>query len=280
MKNIFKFAAIALLASAAISCQGALEKDEVEAGFAKEQALPVVTISPEVECDAVLGIAKVTFTVSRAAGVDGLEVGVISDTDPSFYNSAFTKLENPSEGTFTINAKVIPNTTAYIKAVAGCNSGSTYSETITVEVPDVPFYLKVPGNYRCGTFTSYFDDEVSMNFNIVADEEDPLKVTVENLEPYFAANGYTADKGVNVYEGEIDEENMEVIVYRGQLVGYKDVYIDGFDNADPDVAEYMDDIHIGFDNSCQTATILNAFGACSSGGWYNLMYGGIVCTKN
>mgnify|MGYP003316971257 CR=1 FL=1 len=280
MKNIFKFAAIALLASAAISCQGALEKDEVEAGFAPKQELPVVAISPEVECDAILGIAKVTFSITRVAGAEGLEAGVISDTDPSFYNSTFTAVESPAEGTFTVTAKVIPNTTAYIKAVASNNSGSAYSETITVQVPDVPFFYKVPGNYRSGSFMSYFDDEVAMNFNIVADDEDPLKVTVENFEPYFASNGYTADKGVNVFEGEIDEENMEVIIYRGQLVGYKDVYLDGFDNEDPDVAEYMDDVHIKFDSSCQTATILNACGACSSGGWYNLMYGGIVCTKN
>ncbi len=152
---------LAIAASAlllAVSCQETLEKSEVEAGFASKGAVPTATISLSdykiVETEA---RAEVKGTFAGIAGQDSLEIGFIVSLDPTFTSSTSYMLDAASDGTYSQNVKVSVGKKNYVKAVAATVDGASFSETLVLDVPTVPWYNLVVPQYTTELW-SYFDE--------------------------------------------------------------------------------------------------------------------------
>ena len=132
MKNIVKILSVAAIALAFASCnKEAPGKAQVEKGFKPfAGGLPELTMDAKsVVVDALNGIATINVTVSGLdTKLDSLSVGVLSCLDETFASTSFVGVENPEDGTFAMKAKVSANKTYYLKAVAACLAGATYSQ--------------------------------------------------------------------------------------------------------------------------------------------------------
>ncbi len=127
---------------------------------------------------------------------------------------------------------------------------------------------------------SYFGDHFDWDIVIMKDDEDVNKVWIDNLEPYFAANGYK--QHVYGIVTSVDGEPVKISVPARQALGYKDGTIEVFSEADPDSEEaYLldssENLEILVEENGRKLTILNAYGAFVDG-WYNLLYGNMVIT--
>lgn len=221
MKRYFNVLSVVAAASLLLaSCsQLAPSKAEVEAGFTASTALPTLTISGTPVCDAINGLVSVNVTVDgMPADATGLELGILSSTEPSFKSSKYKATENPANGTITMEGIVTANSTYYVKAVAvSPTGGATYSEPVVVEVPDIPLYYKAPGIYVGSYASEAYGDEYDNTIYVVSDEEDPEHyVWIGGIEPYYADNGYTGeDFDLNYVLASVDEENGCLVVAVG-----------------------------------------------------------------
>jgi hypothetical protein len=116
---------------------------------------------------------------------------------------------------------------------------------------------------------------------LVADASDENKIYIQNLDPYFADNGFVAEEGFNIFEGTLDTEKEIITVPAGQLVGYQDVVLAALDTDDPDEAEDNDsygqsDLIIKVVGKGASLQFVNAFGLMNGSGWWTLYYGGIT----
>ncbi len=219
MKNIVKFISVLALGLTLASCaKEAPSKSEVEAGFEQVEAtLPQLTLG-QTTVDAVAGKAEVELTISGYSG--NLSVGVLSSDDPNFKTSSFAKVESPSNGTVKVTVKVTPNSTYYLKASAGSpETGSVYSATISLEVPDVPFWAKVAGTYSGNIESLAYGEAYTSVLTIISHPEDPQnKCYIGDVEPYYAAagNSFAASGGkLNYVEATIDNENNTLTIAVG-----------------------------------------------------------------
>lgn len=271
MKNIFKIMPVVALAMACTSCNDLIDdKAAIDAKYHIE--LPTLSLQSATAVD--YSTVSVSYTISDIKGLANVGVQVATTSD--FANPEYIEIEPETTGT-ALAAGLAPDTKYYVRLYAYTPDNCTYSEAKEVTTPSVPLTAALlEGKTYKGATTSYFGDDYSFAVTFVADAEDPYKVTVCDLDPYFASNGYVASKGVNMYEGVLDPETGIITVASGQQVGYKDVVVQAFDDADPDVAEDYDDIKIKLNNYGASITIMNAFGVLSSGGWYELYYGGLT----
>lgn len=142
MKKYISYLPIAAFAAVLLflaSCDKlAPGKAEVEASFDAPAALPELSLSGNVVCNAPKGIAIATVTISDLPeDLTGLSIGMLSSTSPDFGSSKFVPCDNPTEGTVKMNASVVANSTYYLKAVAASPAGgASYSEVVKVDVPD------------------------------------------------------------------------------------------------------------------------------------------------
>lgn len=194
MKNIFKVLSIAAIALVMASCNKDVpSKADVEKGFTPfKGGLPTLSISPNIVCDAVKGIAEATVTISGLdPNLDSLSVGILSCTDDKFATTKFTPVKNPKDGTVVMKAQVSANKTYYLKAVAATLAGSSYSDVVVVDVPDIPFWAKLPGDYAASAFVSdaYGDKYENNVISIYSDTSDPEHTCwIYGLDPYYQAN--------------------------------------------------------------------------------------------
>ena len=70
----------------------------------------------------------------------------------------------------------------------------------------------------------------------------------------------------------MDVENETITVAQGQKIGYYDVALVVFDNADPDAATGYSDLVIKVISKGAALKVENAFGF-NEGGFYDLFYG-------
>ncbi len=281
MKKILKYLPL-VAALALVSCvKDAPSKSEVEAGFDKfAGTMPTVTIASSAsEIDAAAGTATVNVTFAGLSDqLDSLSVGILSDTDPTFANASFVKYDNPTNGTVSLKAKVSANSHYYVRGVVAFNKGTSFSDVIEIEVPDIPFRDKAAGTYS-GAAPGYWGDKYTATIQIVADPEDNSKVKVYNLDSYLVSKGYTAEKGYNIYSGTIDEENLQIIVENGSSPGLNGFTLYGFSGPDPDSAEGYADIVLKFNSKFSSVTVPNAWGLSTAAGWYEIYLGGAVLAK-
>lgn len=294
MKNIFKYLPLVAVLALASCAKDAPSKSSVESGFDKfTGTLPTVTISSKTECDAIAGYATVQVTYTGiTSSLDSLSVGVLSDSDPTFRNASFTKVENPSDGTVTLKAKVSPNKTFYIRGVAACTGGTSYSDVIEVKVPDVPFYAKIAGAYA-GTMQSAADDsEYNNTITIVVDESDPENTCyVYGVEPYYTANGYGTNvtKALNFCAATIDNDANTITIANGESIHLNSStsrrYLYGFNGTDPASADYGYDVVFRLAEDGSSLVLTNAIGTVNvdtesgKASFEDYYFGGVTYTK-
>lgn len=294
MKKIFKYLPLVAVIALASCAKEAPSKSSVESGFTEfTVTLPTVAISSKAECDAIAGYATVQVTFSGiTAGLDSLSVGVLSDSDPTFRTASFTKVESPADGIVTLKAKVTPNSTYYIRGVAACTAGTSYSDVIEVKVPDVPFYVKVIGAYAGEIKSAADGSEYNNTITVVADNEDPEhKCYIYGIEPYYTKNGYGTDvnKALNVCAATIDNEASTLTIGNGESIHLNSStarrYIYGFDGPDPTSAKYGVDVVLKLGKDGTSLTMANAIGtvmvSTESGeaSFEDYYYGGVTYAK-
>lgn len=198
---------LALSAAVFASCNKALEKDEVEAGFAPAQPVPTVSNLTVTDVDEFSKKAVLTATVEGVTeGMDSLEVGFLSTTDQSFQNATAVMVD-PQNGTVTAEVSVVPGTKNYFIAMAATIGGASYTEAVEYDVPDIPMYAKLAGAYA-GTYYSWYGGSAA---NIVYLElsEDKTQITLYNWDP-FLAQYQDPVSTANKLTGILDQENYTI----------------------------------------------------------------------
>lgn len=224
MKKIIAY--IALPALIFTACNKVLELDEVEAGFAERGALPEVSIDPStivVDEYAQTVTLDVTFG-GVTADMDSLELGLLSGQDAGFTESSVTLLEEPANGTYRMTVHVAAGATNYVKAMAATTDGAVYSERITVDVPDIPWYYKIAtqyvGTYEPDSNTASQGATAYENHVVKVELSDDLStVTFYDIDPYVqeaAGTSYVSGR-MNYITGELDLDARTVTF---TVVGY------------------------------------------------------------
>ena len=240
MNNNIKYLFLATTLFFASCAKLAPSKDEVEAGFDAPVKLPTLSISDKVECDAMNGVATTTVTISGLpANTYGLTIGMLSSLTEDFASCKFVPMENISEGTVQMKASIMANRTYYLKAVAASpKGGSSYSEVVSVSVPDIPFWAKIAGTYAGTVVSEAYGDEYDNVLVVSLSEEDPEHYCyISGIEPYYYSNGCSLEEnGLNWVMAEIDEESNCLIVEVGADLHLNGVSLYGWDAA------YLDDV--------------------------------------
>lgn len=138
------------------------------------------------------------------------------------------------------------------------------AELDSVTVRDVEFYKldlsKVDGLRFGATVAEYFEREFTFDVTLALGEGST--VYIQNLDPFFAQNGYTADNGANILTGELvvaeDGSSASITCQLDQAIGYSDaVFTNPFGGET-----------ISFTLTAETLTCETGYGVGSSAGWY------------
>lgn len=214
MKKISKIIFVASIALAAISCnKPAPEKAAVESSF--DACAPVPTASIDAQSfstDGLTATVKVSFSGVTEAAQDGLSLGLVYSTDPTFSQSSFIPADKLEDGTYTMTCNVVAKSKTYFKAAAANKGGSSYSETLAMDIPDIPFYLKISGTYFVKETSEADGHEYEHDIEIAVDKNDNTKCIIKNIEPYYASNGLLFNKGYNYLEGIVDNDAETITV--------------------------------------------------------------------
>lgn len=199
---------------AAISCQKAPSKADVEAGFSPAGPVPSVEIgnAPD-KISELEGYVTVTAEVSGITDqMENLSLCFLSATNEAFSNARSLEVEAVN-GKVTADVPVSAGRKNYVTVSISCVDGGTFSDVMEIDVPDVPFWAKISGTYTGTVVSLAYGDEYINTITIVPDENDPEnKCIVGNLEPYYFTKGNTMDKGFNYVEAQIDNENGYIII--------------------------------------------------------------------
>lgn len=221
-----------------------------------------------------------TYWVGRSNPSGDCTVNIINNSDARFTVPATVTFANgEKKAPLTVKFSALPEENCYVSFKIADEAAAIYgagTSEFSGALNCTPFHKLILGTYTSGPVDSYFGDIYQFNFTIVAnpEDEDHKSVIIQNLDPFFFGNGYTAAKGYNTVVGFIDESTSTIIVPSGQRVGYSNVVFQGFDDPDPDVADFDDYIYLVFDSG--TITFKNAWGVT---GWYAIYYGGTTVTK-
>lgn len=277
MKKIFKFIVPCMaLACMMTSCYDTMDdKADVEAAWGSAETPSVTLNSVNAEATS----AEVSFTVSAQKYQ---EVGVAVSASADMSNPVYTAAESADGTNFTVTAKKLtPMTSYYIAAYAVNAYGQrAMSQPQQMTTPDIKLTVDmVCGHFASAEYADYWGDPSQITDLIVEPDPDNANgVVVKNLDPYFASNGLTADKGYNIFKGEIDLDKNTITVYAEQPIGYKDVFLLAVDAPSLAEAEGYDDLHISIKDYGETLVLENAWGTYS-GGWWSLQNGPIVLSK-
>lgn len=226
MKNIVKIAsAIAFAVLAAACTKLGPSKSEVEAGFKDAYtgdipqisfvATPSGTAKFDVETASVYIEASVTVSGVNAS-LGEVVIGVLSADKEDLSDAINTDMVITQDGTYDLRVNVTANQVNFLKASVSTKYGCSYSEAVKLDVSDIPFYGKIPGKWEGKVTSLALGDEYSSTLYISLDKEDPENVCyVGNIEPYYADNGNTFDKGLNFIKGIIDNEKNQIILVTG-----------------------------------------------------------------
>lgn len=257
-----------LSAAVFASCNKALEKDVVEAGFAPAQPVPTVSNLVVAEVNEVEKIAVLTATFEGiTSDMDSLEIGFMSSLDGTFQSSTAV-LVDPVNGTATATVDVMPGTTNYFIAMAATTGGAAYSEVVSYDVPDIPMYAKLAKSYA-GTFYSWYGGSKAHAMYLEV-SEDHSAVTLYNWDPFLA--GYASPApGVNSLTGKLDQENYTITFTADQppffMFGFADAALVTFDaTGENPVSEFV----VTVSKDCQSI-VIPEYGCYSTGqnGFYD-----------
>ena len=275
MKNIFKTLIPCLTLSVALT--GCYDEKDDKATIDAQHALantPSVATSSASALD--YASAAVTGTVNSVEGV--IEVGFMVATAADFSDAKVYAMDAVATSFEKTLSGLAEQTTYNVKAYAFLGDNRiVYGEVTSITTPQAPPLSTelLDGKTYTANVTSYYGTALTMEVTLVADAEDPTKIYVHNLEPYFASFGYVAANGFNIFEGVLDVEAETITVAQGQKLGYYDTVLTVFNNADPDAATDYSDMTINVISKGAALQIQNAFGP-DEGGFYEIYYGGIT----
>lgn len=275
MKNIFKTLIPCLaLAASLTSCYDEMDdKAIIDAQHALVNT-PSVSMASATVLD--YASASVSGSLSSVEGV--VEAGFMVATAADFSDAKIYTIDNVASSFEMTLSGLAEQTTYSVKAYAFLGDDRmVYSEVSAITTPQAPPLSAelLNGKTYTANVTSYYDTALTMEVTLVADAEDPTKIYVQNLEPYFASFGYVAANGFNIFEGVLDIETETITVAKDQKLGYYDTVLTVFNNADPDAADGYSDMVIKVISKGAALQIMNAFGP-NEGGFYEIYYGGIT----
>lgn len=169
--------------------------------------------------------------------------------------------------------------TIRLKEGGSVKLGAAKTCKVTIQDNEHPLAF-ILGTYGASA-DSYFSSRGHFDWDITIsrDETDINKVWIGDLDPYFAANGYKAANGSNIFYGIVNEEKTQILVPVGQTLGYQNTALVAFVAADPDVDETEgDNVVIDIKDDGRTLVITNSWGIYDDG-WWNLFRGPITLTK-
>ncbi len=272
MKNIFKTLIPCLVL--AVGFTGCYDEMEDKASIDAKYELanvPTVSLSNANAID--YASASVAASLSSVEGV--VEAGFMVAANADFSGAKLYAASAVSSSFEQALAGLAEQTTYNVKAYAYLGDGRmVFSEASSFTTPQAPALSTelLSGKSYTATVTSYFGDVFAFDLTLVADAADPTKIWIHNLDPYFASYGYTAENGCNIFEGVLDVENETITIAQGQKLGYYDVALVAFDDADPDAATGYSDLVIKVIGKGAALKVENAFGF-NEGGFYDLFYG-------
>ena len=196
MKNTLKYIFAFAMGLAALSCTKALDKADVEAGFADKTPVPTVSEITVGEIVPVEKSATVTVTFSGfTAETPGLELGFLVSLDPTFKSSKailVTPEELDANGTVTMKLPVTIASKNYVKATASSVSGTNFSALTEIDVPSIPWYQAMATSYT-GDAWSYWDETecswAGHTIDVAADGENNT-ITLTNFDALATSKGF------------------------------------------------------------------------------------------
>lgn len=267
--NIKVLSILAAMTGLFASCsQDELVKSEIDA-----QNYPAATIELS---DITLGnvgttTAELSFDV-KGYTTEILEIAVVYSETPDFASTEVFEFKDSVAGE-TVNALLKGlnmETTYYATAYAYMRGGSAVADTISFTTKAEPITKEMLNGKAYGKagVADYWGDAHNFAFTLSIGEGDTIYIN--SFDPYFAANGFTADKGVNILTGILaiaeDGKTATITCEPGQLVGYNDcVFVATTTGAD--VLPLVFDIT---KNGAKMAVTSTMFGVSSSSGWYTL----------
>lgn len=231
----------------------------------------------EVELSEITVVNVGTTTTDLSFDVMGynpgiIEIAVVYSTTPDFATKNVAIFTDSIEGeTVNMQLKGLDmETTYYATAYAYMRGGSAVADTISFTTNAEPITKEMLNGKAYGKngVADYWGDAHNFAFTLSIGEGDTIYIN--SFDPYFAANGFTADKGVNILTGILaiaeDGKTATITCEAGQMVGYNDcVFVATTTGAD--VLPLVFDIT---KNGAKMAITSTMFGVSSSGGWYTL----------
>ena len=158
------------------------------------------------------------------------------------------------------------------------NVGHENECVVTLSDAEHPLQF-ILGDYSASA-DSYFSSRGHYDWTVTIskDASDVSKVYIDGLDPFFLKNGY---KG-HIY-GTVNDDKTQILVPASQSYDYSTATIEMFSTADPDDPNAKeltaaDNMEIDIQDEGKTLVVRNCYGIYMSG-WYNLMYGDLVLTK-
>lgn len=289
MKSIYRILAFAAAVAAFASCRKVSEFQTVPFANLYKSTVSVAesvgTVTLPVKLSSIKGDknTSVTFKVNEGTAKEGVNFTVepagkvLNFNGTDSLNITINVIDNPGvfTGSLVFEIELVSATNDY-------TIGGTNATSFTIKDNDHPF-----ANYF-GTFSGaapgYWGDNYTAEVQILADPDNTDKVLIYNLDAYFASNGFTADKGYNIYSGTVDKEKNQVIIPTGQKTGYVSssqgaVYVVGFDAPSVDDASGYADIVFNYSSDYKTISVPNGFSCRSSKGWWEIYVGPMTFTK-
>lgn len=292
MNKTINFFSIIGLASAAIACNPNVYPgfDDNDAFVAFDKgAVTVAEGGKSVTIPVTLASTNGVSTTISYAAVDGTAK---QGTNFELADGAATLTFTPEKRTQEIVVNIIDNPGVFtgdlkfslaFKSTGDVNAGAENSCTVTITDLDHPLSF-ILGDYA-GSGDSFFSNRGHFDWTITIfkDPNDVSKVWVGNLEPYFLSAGFNMSYNEpdlsyveNTFYGIVNEDKTQIIVPKGQALGYNNVVLIGF--TDPDGEGDEADIIFNISPDGSTLTMPNAWGA-DEDGFYNAMRGGVVFSK-
>ena len=217
-----------------------------------------------------------TTTADLSFGVTGyttevLEIAVVYSETPDFATTQMMVYTDSVAETINMQLKGLSmETTYYATAYAYMRGATVCTDTVSFTTSSEPISKEMLNGKAYGKagVADYWGTARDFAFTLSIGEGDTIYVN--SFDPYFAANGFTADKGVNILTGILaiaeDGKTATITCEPGQLIGYQDcVFVATTTGAD--VLPLVFDIT---KNGAKIAVTSTMFGVSSSGGWYTL----------
>lgn len=201
-----------------------------------------------------------------------LEIAVVYATTPDFADAKPVVFTDSVTETINMQLKGLSmETTYYATAYAYMRGATVYADTVSFTTSAEPITKEMLNGKAYGKagVADYWGDVYDFNFTLSMGEGDTIYVN--SFDPYFAANGFTADKGVNILTGILaiaeDGKTATITCESGQEIGYNDcVFVATTTGEDlvPIVFELTQ-------NGAKMSVTSALFGVLSlSQGWYTL----------